>query len=141
MARGRQGQLRVGGEALRRGIERWREAGRPGKRMPEELWGAAVELAREHGAYRIAGELGLGYGALKQRMEEAARGGGNCDREKMQGAEFVEIGLARALAGDAGDATEIEMVRGDGVRLRIRLGVRERVDLAGVTAAFVSSRP
>lgn len=73
MARRRRGRLRGSAEALRGRIDRWREAGRPGKRMPEELWGAAVELAHEHGAYRIASELGVSYQALKQRTEEAAR--------------------------------------------------------------------
>lgn len=105
--------------------------------MPEELWGAAVELAHEHGAYRIASELGVSYQALKQRTEEAARKCRTSDRSKSRGAEFVEIDIGQALAREVGDATEIEMMRADGLRLRIRLGVREKLDLEAVTAAFV----
>jgi len=44
--------------ALRGQIEAWRRRGQ-GRAMPGELWEAAVELAREHGAYRIARALGL----------------------------------------------------------------------------------
>ena len=109
--------------------------------MPEEIWEAAVELARDHGAYRIAGELGLSYQALKQRTDEADRGGGRTrESGARRRAEFVEIDLGRALARGAGEATEIEMVRGDELRLRIRLGAREPLDLAAVTAAFVGGR-
>lgn len=140
MARRRRGQVCGGAEALRGQIEWWREAGRPGKRMPEELWGAAVELAHEHGAYRIAGELGVSYAALKQRTEETAGKRRKSDRGKTEGAEFVEIDIAPALAREVGGATEIEMVREDGLRLRIRLGAREPLDLEAVTAAFVGSR-
>lgn len=124
---------------MRGRIERWRKAGRPGKRMPEELWGAAVELADDHGAYRIANELGLSYQALKQRTDEAARSRRRSERGQRRRAEFVEIDIGRALAHEAGEATEIEMMRGDGLRLRIRLGAREQLDLTAVTAAFVGS--
>lgn len=133
MAGRRQGRRRVGTQALRRRIERWREAGRPGKRMPEELWHAAVELADEESAFRIANELGVSYQALKQRTEEARRRTPN-DRGQ---AEFVEIHMGQALAREVADATEIEVARGDGARLRIRLGARERLNLEAVTAAFV----
>jgi len=139
MARRRRRPGHAGGtEALRGRIERWREAGRPGKRMPEELWGAAVEIAQEYGAYRIASELGLSYPALKQRTDEAARR--TSDRGDARKDEFVEIDMGQAVAHGVSDATEIEMVRGDGLRLRIRLGTGEQLDIEAVTAAFVSSR-
>ena len=106
--------------------------------MPAELWGGAVELAHEHGAYRIASELGLSYQALKRRTEEeAARSRGTSKRGEARRGEFVEVDIGQALALEAGDATEIEMVRGDGVRLRIRLGAREQLNVEAVTAAFV----
>lgn len=133
MARRRRGQRLVGTQGLRRRIERWRDAGRPGKRMPEELWGEAVALAREHGAYRIASELGLSYWVLKQRAEETGAPG-PLPFPLGHTPQFVEIDL-----GEAGATSVIEFERGDGVRLRIRLGPRERLDLGAVTAAFVSS--
>jgi len=105
--------------------------------MPEELWDAAMELAHEHGAYRIAGELGLSYPALKQRTDEAARRRRKGERVETRGAKFVEIDVGQALGRKVGEATEIEMVREDGLRLRIRLGARDLLDLESVTTAFV----
>jgi hypothetical protein len=108
--------------------------------MPEELWGAAVELAGEHGAYRIARDLGLSYRGLKQRTDEAARGRRASEPGEPRRAEFVEIDIGRALGGEGGETTEIEMVRGDGLQLRIRLRAREPLDVAAMTAAFVGGR-
>jgi hypothetical protein len=41
----------------------------PGRRkLPESLWQAAVELAREHGVYSVAHPLRLDYMGLKKRL-------------------------------------------------------------------------
>ena len=48
----------------------WRQS-RPGRsRIPEELWLAAVELARSHGVHPIARALGLNDQALRRRLQE-----------------------------------------------------------------------
>jgi hypothetical protein len=49
---------------LYRRFERWRSAqtGRPP--IPERLWAAAAELAREHGVFATAKALHLEYGKL-----------------------------------------------------------------------------
>ena len=41
-------------------------------KLPEAVWQAAVELAREHGVYSVAHPLGLDYTQLKKRLEGAA---------------------------------------------------------------------
>ena len=135
--RTRQGKLAVAASLGQR-IEHWRRAGRPGKRMPEELWEAAALLAGEHGACRVAGDLGLNYTALKRRTANAsgaARRGSN-DGEQEQ-AEFVEIDVAGMRAHGESSATEITLERSDGSRLRLRLGAGQRLDVEAVTAAFV----
>jgi hypothetical protein len=38
--------------------------------MPEELWSAAVRLARSHGINPIARALHLDYSSLKRRLED-----------------------------------------------------------------------
>src|SRR5215472_8863405 len=54
---------------LQRQLEQFR-SNRPGrKKLPESLWGAAVELARQHGIYAVAHPLRLDYTRLKQRLE------------------------------------------------------------------------
>lgn len=131
-------QRRGGAKSLRCRIERWRRAGRPGKRMPEDLWQAAASLACEHGASRVAGELGLNYTALKQRAASVAGvQRRSSDRDEIEKTEFVEIDVEEMLTHGGRGATEIEVERGDGSRLRIRLTTGQRVDVEAMTAAFV----
>jgi len=57
--------------ALRR-FERWRGAHAGRLPIPERLWAAAVELAREHGVFHTARALRLEYGKLKRLLESAS---------------------------------------------------------------------
>ena len=56
-----------------RRFERWRRAHTARLPIPEALWAAAAEAAREHGVFRAAKALRLEYGKLK-RMAEACPG-------------------------------------------------------------------
>ena len=51
---------------LYRRFERWRSAHTGRLPIPERLWVAATELAREHGVFPTAKALHLEYGKLKQ---------------------------------------------------------------------------
>ena len=53
---------------LQRHLEQIRSTQPPRSRLPESLWGAAVELARQHGIYRVAHALRLDYVGLKKRL-------------------------------------------------------------------------
>jgi hypothetical protein len=55
-----------------RRFERWRSAHTGRLPIPERLWAAAVELAREHGIFHTAKVLRLEYGKLKQLVEAAS---------------------------------------------------------------------
>jgi hypothetical protein len=53
---------------LQRQVEQFR-SGQPGRRkLPESLWQAAIELARQHGVYPVAHPLRLDYTRLKKRL-------------------------------------------------------------------------
>ena len=53
---------------LQRQLEQFRST-QPGRtKLPESLWQAAVELARQHGIYAVAHPLRLDYTRLKQRL-------------------------------------------------------------------------
>ena len=52
-------------------FERWRSAHTARLPIPERLWAAAVELAREHGVSPTAQALRLEYGKLRRLMESA----------------------------------------------------------------------
>ncbi len=54
-----------------RRFERWRSAHTGRLPIPERLWTAAAELAREHGIFPTAKALRLEYGKLKQQVEAA----------------------------------------------------------------------
>ena len=53
-------------------LQRWRSSHARRVPIPEPLWAAAAELAREHGINPTAKALHLEYGKLKQRAEVAA---------------------------------------------------------------------
>src|SRR5207248_5806195 len=54
-------------EEVRQELERWRSAHAHRSRIPEELWGSAVKIARRHGLYRTSKTLRLDYVNLKNR--------------------------------------------------------------------------
>jgi hypothetical protein len=71
---------------LQRQLEEFRSA-QPGRtKLPESLWQAAVELARQHGVYPVAHPLRLDYTRLKKRL-----GGSPTLRRKATKPAFVEL--------------------------------------------------
>lgn len=53
---------------LQRHLQQIRSTQPPRSKLPESLWGAAVELARQHGVYQVAHALRLDYMGLKKRL-------------------------------------------------------------------------
>jgi hypothetical protein len=80
-------------ERLRRRFTHWRRSGRRGRKIPDELWNEAADLARTHSVTRVARGLGLDYKGLKQRVGEG------WPKAKLlpnvQGANFIELSLDR----------------------------------------------
>src|SRR5437667_10051786 len=64
-------------------FENWRRERKRGQRIPKNLWGTAVELAKQHGVWPTARALNLDYNRLKRRVR-------NGDDEVKSGA-FVEL--------------------------------------------------
>lgn len=126
---GAQGAARL--SQLRRGVERWRETRTKRSPMPAQLWAAATELARELGAYRVAQEVGVGYQSLKDRLGDEAESGSH------ETDAFVEIDTASLFAlSPATVRGEVELSDTSGVKVVIRLGAGESVDVAALLAAF-----
>ena len=72
---------------LQRQLEQFRSA-QPGRtKLPESLWHAAVELARQYGVYPVAHPLRLDYTRLKKQL------GGHPTRRQRRPTEpaFVEL--------------------------------------------------
>ena len=78
---------------LQRRLEELRSTRPHRSKLPEAVWQAAVELAREHGLYSLAHPLGLDYTQLKKRL------GGTLDVARQPAAPaFVELIASRSAA-------------------------------------------
>ena len=71
---------------LQRQLDQFRSAQPRRTKLPESLWQAAVELARQHGVYSVAHPLRLDYMRLKKRL-----GGVPRLRRKATKPAFVEL--------------------------------------------------
>ena len=74
---------------LRARLVEWRRSHPRRSRLPEEIWAAAVQLARRHGLYRTARTLPIDYAGLRKRLNGATA-------QPTAGAhpEFVEVLMA-----------------------------------------------
>ena len=71
---------------LQRQLDQFRSTKPRRMKLPESLWQAAVELARQHGVYSVAHPLRLDYMGLKKRL-----GGVAILRRKATKPAFVEL--------------------------------------------------
>ncbi len=162
MRRPRGGGLPAGAGKVRAGIERWRRTRQKRSPMPEELWAAAVGLARRHGVYAISRALGVSFETLRARLARGASDGqwqepGRASR-RAPGAEsrtrgtlkrpasgaatmgFVELrAVPTPVAPSAAADVVVDVTDETGARLTIRVaGVA--VDVAAVVGAFRGER-
>jgi hypothetical protein len=108
-----------------RRFERWRNGHKARLPIPEVLWSAAAEAAREHGVFRASKALRLEYGKLK-RMVEA---GPVPARPTIGPATFLEL-LPPQASGLAEWLIELEGPRG---KMRIQWKGDTAPDLAGLS--------
>lgn len=89
---------------VQRRFEQWRSAHTGRLPIPQRLWSAAAELAREHGVFRTSKVLRLEYGKLKQLVEAAS------PAVKRRGAK-VPAPLRRAVGGARRRSAELRRAR------------------------------
>ena len=113
---------------LQRQLEEHRRMRPRRAKLPESIWDAAAELAREHGVYAVAQPLRLDYMGLKKRLGEAAsRRPGNSRPV------FVEL-IAPPPAACEECRIEFESERGD--KMRIHWPVRVAPDWTALLCAW-----
>ena len=78
---------------LQRQLDQFRSTQPQRTKLPEALWEAAVELAREHGIYPVAHPLRLDYMGLKRRL-----GGVPARRRSASKPTFVELTAPHAVS-------------------------------------------
>jgi hypothetical protein len=113
---------------LQRQLEQFRSTRPTRTKLPESLWQAAVELARQHGIYAVAHPLRLDYTRLKQRLD----GTPNQSRKLNQPA-FVEV-----IGGGAATLPEcvIEFESASGGKMRIQWKAAVPPDWASLLRAW-----
>jgi hypothetical protein len=116
-------------QRIYRRFERWRKSHRGRVPIPEGLWAAAAELARERGVFRTAKVLRLEYGKLKHMAEAAARSAPPAP------ATFLEL-VPPQTAGLSECVIELEGPRG---KMRIQWKGATAPDLAGLSRALWES--
>ena len=128
-------------QRLYKRFERWRSANTGRLPIPERLWRAAAELAREHGVFPTAKALHLEYGKLKERAEALAqekkvvrkmRSAIPRHAESTAAPTFMELITPRS--GSAASAVvELEGPRG---RMRIEIKGVAREELVALSRAL-----
>jgi hypothetical protein len=113
---------------LQRDLEEYRRSQPRRAKLPESIWEAAAELAREHGVYAVAQALRLDYMGLKKRLGEVA--GRRPDKSKPV---FVELIAPRPATGEE-CLIEFESTRGD--KMRIHWPVRVAPDWTALLRAW-----
>jgi hypothetical protein len=129
MAPRKQEALAFAVESVRRQFEKWRRDPGRDRRIPEDLWQAAAELAREHGIWRTALALRLNNQALKERLAAA----GSPSRSEVPRGAFIELSPPMLRAG--ADCV-LELVDRQGNRMRVELRGCVAPDLAALTREF-----
>ena len=126
MAHGTSTQVLTIEEVVSR-FEQWRQTRQGKAHIPEELWSAAVEVARRDGVNRTAAALHLDGGKLKRRIVAADTVEG-----KAAPPAFMEF-MAPATTGQAEYTIELEGRNG---RLRIHCKGATAANLAELSRAL-----
>jgi hypothetical protein len=118
--------------AVRARIDRWRQTRTGVCPMPSALWASATELVGRHGLYATARGLGVDYGTLGRRVKNAT----SSDSPTVG---FIEWNGAEILGAGLPAGTVVEIADRSGRQVTVRLAAGERVDVAGIVAAFCHS--
>ncbi len=113
---------------LQHQLDQFRSAQSQRTKLPESLWQAAVELARQHGVYAVAHPLRLDYMGLKKRL-----GGVSSRRRKAAKPAFVELMAPHPATLE--DCV-IEFESAGGGKMRIHWKAATPPDWAGLLCAW-----
>jgi hypothetical protein len=123
-------------QPLAQRLQAWRATRPLGQRIPEELWKAAVDLARVHGLSRTATALKLSYADLQRRLSghRVSRRG-----RRLSPPAFVEL-AAPTLPTSLRDCGTLEVVQGSEARLILRLPNARPRELLPLVQLFLRHR-
>jgi hypothetical protein len=113
---------------------RWRKSHTGRLPIPDPLWAAAAEMAREHGVFRTAKVLSLEYGKLKRLATASHTGPQRTSRLCAPPAAFVEL-----LAPGTGVAECLIELEGPRGKMRIQWKGSTAPDLTGLSRGLWES--
>ena len=114
---------------LQRQLDQFRSTQPRRTKLPEPLWQAAVELAREHGVYSVAHSLRLDYTRLKRRL------GGPPTRRQQKATEAAFIELTPPSRTQFEECV-IELESSGGNKMRIQWKTTAPPDWANLLRAW-----
>ena len=100
---------------LQRQLDQFRSAQPHRAKIPESLWEAAEDLARQHGVYAVAHPLRLDYVRLKRRLEAVSKVEEKKKTKKVAPG-FVELIAAHPAAAEC--VVEFESKSGGKMRIQ-----------------------
>jgi len=112
----------------------WRLGRKPGERISNVLWGAAVGLVEQHGLQRTAQALGVDGDQLKRHVARCA-GPARLSKATPQ---FVELFTQPAPSAASASPCIVEMQNVRGAKMRVELGSIAGLD--GLVSAFWGAR-
>jgi len=114
---------------LQRQLDQFRSTQPRRTKLPEPMWQAAVELAREHGVYSVAHPLRLDYMRLKRRL------GGPPARRQKKATKATFIELIPPSRGPFEECV-IELEASGGNKMRIQWKTTAPPDWANLLRAW-----
>ena len=122
---------------VQRRFEQWRSAHTGRLPIPERLWRAATELAREHGVFHTAKVLHLDYGKLKQLLEAASPGVKRQVKMARRARSRVPPTFVELIAPRSGSFSECRVeLEGPRGRMRIELKAAATAELVALSRAL-----
>lgn len=96
-------------------FERWRAEKKPGERIPQALWQAAISLHPRYSVYQIARALRLDFVDLRDRVGPLAKKAGGKGEKT---AQFVQLPMA--MGSGVADC-RVKVTGGQKVRITVKL--------------------
>jgi len=133
------GEVPAGMRRVCRRFERWRKGHKARLPIPEGLWAAAAQAAREHGVFRTAKVLHLEYGKLKRMVESAPPRPRPTAVQPLGPAGFLELVPPQGMSSEPSLSECFIELEGPRGKMRIRWKGTSVPDLAGLSRALWES--
>jgi hypothetical protein len=122
---------------LQQQLDEFRASHRVRTKLPDSLWQAATELARQHGVYAVAHPLRLDHSGLSRRVHPGPPA--PISKPQPKANTFVELVRASAPVPPGpgcGDACVVEFESARGGRMRVRWPGRVAPDWLSLLRAW-----